>query len=161
VVNINSFSETAAITVPQNPMMIKATASGEIYFSTADLSWVNGEPSNLHLLNPEQKQVTQTFDVRVSGLSLSNDFLYAVDFSWTYYSDHISKINLQTKAVTDITSMYEDYFMVYSVSVNLLNNDVYLGNQGDNVVVFDKDNNYKFDLNTGIAVTSTVVPFIK
>jgi DNA-binding beta-propeller fold protein YncE len=161
VVNINSFSETSTITVPQNPLMIEATASGEIYFSTSDLSWFNGNPSNLHLLNPVSKQVTRTFDIRASRIAHSNDFLYVVDFDWNDYSDHISKINLQTKEVNDITSIYEDYAMVYSVSVNPLNNDIYLTNQGDDVVIFDKEYNQKLELKTGIAITSTVVPVIK
>jgi len=164
VVNINSFNEIETITVPQNPLMIEATASGEIYFSTSDLTWNGGNPSNLHLLNPVEKRVANTFNIRASRIALGKDFIYAVDFDWNEYSDHISKINLQTKAITDISSWVEDFsdmYTVYNVSVNPLNNDIYLTNQGQDCLVFDKDGTQKFALETGIAVTSTVVPVIK
>ncbi|MDR1582140.1 MAG: BACON domain-containing protein [Prevotellaceae bacterium] len=161
VVTLNPFNETDIITVPQNPIMIEATSSGEIYFTTADLSWAGGDPSNIHILDPEQKQVTSPFDVRASKIALAKDFIYAVDFDWGDFSDHINKINLQTKTVENISNIFEDYSMVYNVSINPLNGDIYLTNQGDNVVVFDKTGAEKFDLKTGIAITATVVPVIK
>ncbi|MDR3246487.1 MAG: hypothetical protein LBT50_08660 [Prevotellaceae bacterium] len=161
VVNINSFSEIETITVPQNPLKIEATASGEIYFSTSDATWYGGEQSNLYLLNPVEKRVTNTFDIRASRIAIGKDFIYAVDIDWSDYSDHIHRINLQTKEISDISSWFEDFAMVYSVSVNPLNNDVYLTNQGQDCVVFDKDGNQKLELKTGIAITSVVVPVIK
>jgi hypothetical protein len=158
VVSLSSFTETGTITVPSNPMSIKATASGEIYFTTA--GWSMASPSNLHLLNPEQKQVT-TLDVRASKLALTKDFIYAVDFFYGDYADHISKINLQTKEVTDVSDMFGDYYMVYDISVNPLNGDIYLTDQGQNVVVFDKDGNETLNLKTGVNITSKVVPVIR
>jgi hypothetical protein len=159
VVNLSSFSEET-ITVPQNPVDIEATPSGAIYFTTADVSWAGGGPSNLYILDPEQKKVSHTFDIRASKIALTNDFIYATDFSWTDYSDYISKINLQTKAVSDISNIYEK-MMVYSVSANPLTGDIYLGNQGDDVVAYDKDGKEKLSLKTGKACTLKVVPVIK
>jgi hypothetical protein len=163
VVNLASFTETETITVPPNPVAIKTAASGEIYFTTADLSWKGGSLSNLYILNPEQKQVAYTFDIRASKIALTEDFIYTVDsYSEDYldYTDYIHKINLQTKEVTDISDIYEDY-MVYNVSTNPLNGDIYIGNQGQNFVAFDKDGNEKFSLKTSVAITSTVVPIFK
>jgi hypothetical protein len=164
VVNLSSFTETETISVPQNPVMIEATATGDIYFTTSSLlgaGWVEVTPPNLHLLNPEQKQVTRTFDVRASKIALAKDFIYAIDFNWSDYSDQISKINLQTKAVTDITDIFEEYTMVYGISVNPLNDDIYLTNTGQDAVAFDKDGNEKFGVKTGLNYTMTVVPVIK
>jgi DNA-binding beta-propeller fold protein YncE len=161
VINLGSFTEMETITVPLNPTMIEATASGEIYFVTADATWMpGGNPSNLHLLNLERKQVTRTFDIRASKIALAEDFIYAVATNWTD-ADYISKINIQTKAVADISSIFEEYAMVYGVSANPLNGDVYLTNTGQDVYVFDKDGNEKFNFKTGIAMTATVVPLIK
>jgi hypothetical protein len=160
VVNLASFTETETIDVPQNPTMIEATTSGDIYFTTSDVSWAGGGPSNLHLLNPEKKKVEKTFDVRASKIALAKDVLYAVDFVWGDFSDHIHKINLQTKTAENISNIY-DNTTVYSVSVNPLNGDFYLGNQGQNIVAFDKDGKEKFDLKTKIAITATVVPIFK
>jgi hypothetical protein len=163
VVNLSSFTETEAISVPQNPVMIEATASGDIYFTTSSIwaGWVEETPPNLHLLNPVQKQVSHTFDVRASKIALAKDFIYAIDLDYGDYSDHISKINLQTKAVEDITDIFEEYIAVYGISVNPLNGDIYLTNQGQDAVVFDKDGNEKFGMKTGINYTMTVVPVIK
>jgi DNA-binding beta-propeller fold protein YncE len=141
--------------------MIEATASGEIYFVTADLTWnPGGNPSNLYLLNPERKQITRTFDVRASKIALAKDFIYVVATNW-YDMDYISKINLQTKTVADISDIYEEYAIVYGVTVNPLNGDIYLTNTGQDVVAFDKDGNEKFNFKTGIAMTAAVVPLIK
>jgi hypothetical protein len=163
VVNRASFTETKTITVPQNPVMIEATASGDIYFTTFAV-WENGIisiPSNLHILNPERERVTKTFDVRASKIALTKDFVYAIDFDWGTYVDNISRIDLQTQNVTDIVSIYEDYYMVYSVSVNPLNGDFYLGNQGANVVAYSKDNSEKFNFRTTVPYILTVVPILK
>jgi hypothetical protein len=159
VISLDSFTETDTITVPHNPTMIEATASGEIYFVTADATWMGGNPSNLHLLNPERKQVT-AFDVRASKIALAKDFVYAVATNW-FDTDYISKINLQTQAVEDIHNIFEEYAIVYGVSVNPLNGDIYLTNTGQDVVVFDKDGKKKLNLKTGIAMTATVVPLIR
>jgi hypothetical protein len=159
VISPDSFTETETITVPRNPTMIEATASGEIYLTTASI-W-GGAPSNLHLLDPERKQVTHTFDVRASRIALAKDFIYAVDFDYSDFSDHISKINLANQRKENISSIFEEYAMVYSISANPLNGDIYLTNYGDDVVAFDKNGHEKFHLNTGIPYTATVVPVIK
>jgi hypothetical protein len=121
-------------------------------------------PPSLHILDPVQKKVTKTFDIRASRIALAKDFIYAVDMEYgEYYEtiDHINKINLKTKAKENLSNIFEDYTMVYNVSVNPLNEDFYLTNQGQDAVAFDKDGNEKFSLKTGIPITSTVVPYIK
>jgi hypothetical protein len=161
VVNLESFSETETITVPQNPSMIAATAAGDIFFTTADASWSGGNPSNLHLLNPAQKQVSRTFNIRASNIAVSSEYVYAVDFDWNDYSEHIGRINLQTMAVENLNNIVDGHFMTYNVSVNPLNGDFYLGNQGDDFIGFDKEAKEIFRSKTGVAVTSKVVPLIK
>jgi hypothetical protein len=161
VVNIGSFTETGTITVPTNPTTIKTVPSGEVYFTTADASWSGGNPSNIHILDTEQKKVDHTFNIRASKFAFYKNFVYAVDFDWSAYSEHISKINTKTKEVEDLSSMVDDYFMVYSVSVNPLNGDIYLGNQGQDVAGFDKNGHEIFKKKTGLACTSIVVPVLK
>ncbi|MDR1593202.1 MAG: hypothetical protein LBS43_01800 [Prevotellaceae bacterium] len=161
VVDINSFEETESIDVPQNPMMIEATPSGEIYFTTAsvyDENWTVTAPTNLHVLDPEQKTVT-TLDIRASKIALAKDFIYVVDYD--YVLNYINKINLQTKAVENISDIVHEFFMVYGVSVNPLNGDFYLTNQGQDVVAFDTNVEEKFDLKTGVPFGAAVVPIIK
>jgi hypothetical protein len=159
VVNLASFTETETISVPQNPVAIKATTSGEIYFTTASV-W-GGASANLHILNPVQKQVTKTFGIMASKLTLTEDFIYTVDPDYFGEEERINKINLQTKEVSNLSNMVEEYFMVYSLSANPLNGDIYLGNQGQNVIAFSKEGNEKLSLKTGIGYTLSVVPIIK
>jgi hypothetical protein len=161
IVNIASFTETGTITVSANPTTIKTLASGEVYFTTATVWSGGGSPSNLYILNTEQKNVAHTFNIRASKLAFSNDFVYAIDFDYSDYSENISKINIQTKGVENLSSIVDDFFMVYSVSVNPLNGDIYLGGQGDDVAGFDKNGNKKFQFKTGIACAVAVVPVIK
>jgi hypothetical protein len=162
VVNISSFSETGTITVPQNPVAIEVAPSGDIYFTTStvyDANWVATAPTNLHILDPQRKEVSRTFDIRASKITLDKDFIYVIDYD--YVADHINKINLQNKTVENISNIYEDYTMVYSVSTNPLTEDIYLGNQGNDVVAFDKDGKEKFSFKTTIPYILKVVPLIK
>ncbi len=163
VVNIAQFEETKTITVPQNPTMIAATSTGDIYFTTADLSWVPSSraPSNLHLLDARTETVTRTFDCRASSLAIGDNYVYAVDFSWSTYDDYTSKINLKTHEVSNFTNALPDFFMVYSVGVNPVNGDVYITGQGDNAAILDTNGNLKLSLNTGTGYTKKVVPIFK
>jgi hypothetical protein len=161
VVNLNSFSEET-ITVPQNPIEIEITPSGVVYFATADASWAGGDPSNLYMLDLEQKQVSHAFNISASKIALAKDFIYATTITdWTNYTCSINKINLQTKTGEDISDIVHDYFGAYSVSVNPLNEDIYVGGAGQDAVVFDKDLSEKVSLKTGKAFTIKVVPIIK
>ncbi|MDR2425391.1 MAG: hypothetical protein LBD59_11840 [Prevotellaceae bacterium] len=157
VVDIASFSEERTLTVPQNPIAIAATSAGEIYFTTGDLSWNEGPASNLHILNATSGQVTKTFDVRASRIALNRDFVYAVDFDWGNYSDYICKINLKTQVVTDLADRIEDFTMIYNVSINPANNDVYITNTGQNVLVWNKNDEEQKRFETGVPSTSKVV----
>ncbi|MDR0559553.1 MAG: hypothetical protein LBG92_05245 [Prevotellaceae bacterium] len=163
VVDIASFQQTDSIIVPANPLMIYAVPSGELYFTTGDITWSNGPKSNLHALNPSTKQITKTFDVRASKIAVSRDYVYAVDFDWEDYSDHFSKINHTDKSVTDLSDKLEDELtMVYNVSVNPLNNDVYITNQGDKVVIMDKNDELKpTAFRVGVPYVSKVVSVFK
>ncbi|MDR1898162.1 MAG: hypothetical protein LBR10_15400 [Prevotellaceae bacterium] len=163
ITDVNNFTETETITVPKNPVSITATASGDIYFST-NVIWSDGTPSNLHLLNPETKQIARTFNCRASKIALSGDFLYAVDFDWNNYSDHVNKINLQTKAITNIDTGEDDFdsfYMVYNISANPLNGDIYLTDMGNRVLVLDKNDNPTFNFSVNAPYGSKVVPIIK
>jgi hypothetical protein len=161
VVNLKSFTETETITVPQNPSMIEATTSGEIYFTTADASWSGGGPSNLHILDPVQKQITHTFDIRASKIALAGDFIYSVDNDWATYESFIHRVNIQTRAKEDISDIVHDFYAAYSVAVNPLNGDFYVGGSGQDVAWFDKDANEVDDFKTGKAYVIKVVPVIR
>jgi hypothetical protein len=163
VVNISSFTETATISVPKNPVMIETASSGDIYFTTStvyDENWAVSASSNIHILDPVQKQVSHTFNFNALSIALTKDFIYTADYL-SAYEDQINKINLQTREVSNITDIYEDYMMAYSISANPLTGDIYLGNMGQDVVAFDKDGKEKFSFKTKIAYTLKVVPVIK
>jgi len=161
VIDVNTFKQTDTITVPANPLMIKATTSGDIYFSTADLSWSTGDPSNLYMLDVAQKKATTKFNCRASKIAVGKDYIYAVDYDWNNSESNISKIDRRTKAVANISSKFSNYGNIYGVSVNPLNDDVYLTSQDQDVLVLDKNDNYVLSFKTGANNPSVVVPVIK
>lgn len=162
VVDISSFKEIKTIDVPKNPMAIKASPTGELFFTTATLSWSTGEPSNLHILNAQTETVTKTFDIRASALDIDNNYIYTVDneTNWTTFEsiDYNYKINLKTHEVSTFTEELPNTFMVYNVSANKNNGDVYMTGQGQDVAIFDKDGKLKKKLKTGSPMGNRVVP---
>ncbi|MFV0346766.1 MAG: DUF5074 domain-containing protein [Bacteroidales bacterium] len=161
VVDIASFNEEKTITVPMNPVDIVATAKGDIYFTTATLYWSTGKLSNLHLLDAETEMLVKTFDIRASRLALGDDYLYTVEneTDWSTYEtvDYTYKVDLETKE-SSIFSKLKDYFMMYNVSVNPVNGDVYIGGQGQDVAILGQDGVLKTYLETGTGFTNTIVP---
>ena len=163
VVDIASFKETKAITVPQNPYGIQASFTGNIYFNTADLSWTPSEaPSNLHLLDARTETVTKTFNIETVDLAVNDDYVYSVynytDWSTFESTDYNYKINQSSNEVTEFTNKVPSYFMVYKVKVNPYNGDVYMGGSGNDVAVFGADGSLKVKIASGTGYTSTIVP---
>ncbi len=165
VVGTTSFKEEKTITVPMNPVAIVATRNGEIYFTTATLSWSTGEPANLHLLDAKTEKVIKTFDIRASRLALGEDYLYTVEneTDWTNYEsvDYSYKIDLKTKESSVFTTSLWEYFMAYNINVNPSNGDVYIGGQGQDVAILGKDGVLKKSLKVGTGFTNTIIPIFK
>ena len=162
VIDITSFKELKTITVPQNPVAIAATPTGDIYFTTATLYWSTGALSNLHLLNAHTETVTRTFDIRASRLAIGEDYVYTVDneTNWTTFesTDYNNKIDLKTNEVSEFTSQMPKTFMAYNINVSLANGDVYMLGQGQDVAIFGQDGTLKKKLKSGTGFGCTVVP---
>jgi len=167
VIDIASLKESKVITVAQNPYNIAASSTGEIYFNTADLSWLTtgGIPSNLYLLDAKTETVTKTFDVTTTALSVGNDYVYIVDnyTNWTTFEsiDYSFKIDRSSYQVSDFTSEIPSYFMAYKVNANPYNGDIYMGGQGQDVAIFGADGSLKTKLKTGTGFTNSIVPVYK
>lgn len=166
VVDIATFNkESKVITVPQNPVKIQATTTGDIYFTTSTLEWSTGAPSNLHVLNAKTGNVAKTFDIRASALAIGKDYVYAVDNNtdWTTYEtfDYNYKVDLKTYNASSFSNDIWDYFMVYNVDVNLYSGDVYILGQGQDVAIFGADGALKTKLKVGTGFGNKVVPVFK
>ncbi len=158
VIDIASFKEDKKITVPQNPYNIHATFDGDIYFNTATLYWVNGELSNLHLLDIKTEKVVKTYDSFAGKLAVANGYLYTADMDYKTYDSFSTKVNLETKEATTFTTNFSSYYMAYSTNANPYNGDVYIGGQGQDVRIYGSDGTLKTEMKTGTGFTSTVVP---
>jgi sugar lactone lactonase YvrE len=157
VVDIASFAETATITVPQNPNMIEATATGDIYFTTADYSWAGGAPSNLYKFNAANTQNIVSFDIRATRLAIGKEYVYTVETDWAGLGSIINRVNLAT-GVAETFDTEEDLPLGYSVSVNPTNGDIYFTNQmGQDVYAFNQDGKQVLSLKTGVHNGSSIV----
>lgn len=156
VVDMKSFKETSLIEIAQNPVNIIAAPNGKIYFQTA-LIFDKGISSNLYELDPKTNSVTHQFDVPAGKLTILNNKLYTGDFSWITSEDQVSIIDLQTKAVTDHKFNEDDIFMVYSFDSDAYTPRIFVGSQGDDVLIMDEAGRVEKKLNVEVPYINKVV----
>ncbi|MDR1865158.1 MAG: hypothetical protein LBR08_06255 [Bacteroidales bacterium] len=139
VVNIAQFRETSTITVPQNPLMIEAAETGDIYFTTADVTWAGGEASNLHRFHAAKPEEIVTFGFRASRIAVGKEYVYSVDTDWSNFSTVVKKVDTKTGAVSDFITddTGKDISSGYNVAVNPLTGEVYLTNMGEDIYMYD------------------------
>lgn len=157
VIDIASFKETKTITVPENPISIRATPTGELYFSTALVGTTI--PSNFHSLDLKSNKIT-TYNINASKVAIDKEYIYTIDYS-SMGDTYNSKINIETKEISNFTSEMPAYFMGYGVNTNPLDGNIYTLGFGQDVAIFDKDGKLLKKLKTGTGWGSTVVPVYK
>jgi len=152
VVNINSFTETDAITVAPNPANI-ITVGNELYF--------NAFNSKLYVLNPTTKTVTKTFDIDASSIVAGKEYVYASLFDWNTYEDSFHRVSIATKAVSEFASdAIDNYDIMLSsrLSINPLNGELFLTQQmGDWVTRLNANGETIEVIRTGVENGNTVV----
>ena len=158
VIDIASFKETNTITVPRNPVNIKASTTGEIYFSTDMLYDADPmESSRLHSINIKSGNITSYYN-NAGRLAIGNGYIYSIETDYTTYGSYAKKIKIGTETESDFTTGLSDYFMGYSVSVNPLDGNIYALGQGQDVAILDADGNLIKSLKVGTGFGNTVVP---
>ncbi|MDR2847954.1 MAG: hypothetical protein LBV39_02510 [Bacteroidales bacterium] len=157
VVDVATLTETAVITVPENPSMIEATSTGDIYFTTADNTWGGGNPSNLHKFNVSNTATITTLDIRATRLAIGKNYLYTVDTDWASMDAVVNRVNLKT-GVAAAFDVDEPFVLGYAVAVNPATGDVYFTDQiGDDVYVFGEDGTQKASYHTTVTNGSSIV----
>jgi hypothetical protein len=158
VIDIASFKETKAITVPRNPVNIRASNTGEIYFSTDMLYDADPmESSKLHSINVKSEKITSYYS-NAGRLAIGNGYIYSIETDYTTFGSYAKKLNLTAEGVSDFTTELPAYFMGYSVSVNPLDGNIYAMGQGQDVAILDADGNLIKHLKVGTGFGNTVVP---
>lgn len=160
VVDIASMKEIASIETPKNPVNIYTTDKGEVYFNTFML-FQPKTPSNLYQLDTKSNKIVHDFDCPAGKLAITPDYIYTGDFSWDTYEDTVVKINRKTKEVSPIEFAQSEMYMVYSFDTNPLDGSLYVGSQGDDVAIFDKDLNFVKKLKVKVPYINKVVPLFK
>lgn len=157
VVNIATLTETEVITVAENPSMIEATTTGDIYFTTADYSWGGGDPSNLHKFNVSNTANITSFDIRATRLAIGKNYVYTVDTDWSTFDAVVNRVNLKT-GVASAFDVDEPFVLGYAVAANPATGYVYFTDQmGDDVYVFDESGTLKESFNTTVENGSAIV----
>ena len=162
VVNISQFEETDEITVPYNPVNIVNAGNNELYINTASV-WSGpamGNLANVHILNTASKTVTKTFNIEIESIALGKNYVYCSATDWDTYGSVLKKISIANKTVSEFTTDPDDYMFGYKLSVNPLNDEVFLTQMmGDDVYRFKEDGTYIETLSTGQA-NGAIVAFI-
>ncbi|MDR3093413.1 MAG: YncE family protein [Bacteroidales bacterium] len=157
VVDVATFTETATITVPQNPSMIEATTAGDIYFTTADNTWGGGNPSNLHKFNASNPNNITTFDIRATRLATGKNYVYTVDTDWSTMDAVVNRVNLKT-GVASAFDVDSEFYLGYAVAADPATGYVYFTDQmGDGVYVFDESGKSKGAYHTTVPNGSSIV----
>ncbi|GHT78917.1 hypothetical protein FACS189464_3150 [Bacteroidia bacterium] len=157
VVDVATFSETTTITVPQNPSMIEATATGDIYFTTADYTWGGGNPSDLHKFNVANTADITTFDIRATRLAIGKNYIYTVDTDWSTMDAVVNRVNLTTGAASAF-DVDTPFVLGYAVAADPASGNVYFTDQmGDDVYVFDESGALKESFHTTVPNGSAIV----
>ncbi|MDR2038619.1 MAG: hypothetical protein LBQ60_11915 [Bacteroidales bacterium] len=160
VIDLSGFTETGTIKVPENPSMIEATPKGDIYFTTADYSWANGDVSKLHRFNVSDIENIKTFDIRASKLVIGQEYVYVVETDWTTYGTYFSKVNLKTDEVGDFISDGTSIMLGYNICMDPTNGDIYVSqSMGDWIYCYDSAGKKKIILKTKV-VNGSAIAFI-
>ncbi len=160
VVELASFAEKDKITVPYNPVSIVHAGNNELYFNTASVhnGPAKGAPSNLHVLNPQTKKVSHTFNMTADGFAIGKDYVYSVSLDWATYKETFKKIALKDKSVTDFMKSSISYMFPYKLFVDPLTNDVYATQMmGQDVYRFHEDGTLVETLKTKVQNGAAVV----
>lgn len=158
VVDVNTFQQERTITVPQNPVYIKAAPNGDLYLSTLEIyTGANKGPSGFHQIDPETYQVRTFEGARASRFGITEDYVYTGEFSYNTYADTANRIDRKTGAVTPI-DLAHPYFMIYSFDTNPVNGDIYIGGQGQDVIIMNKNGEKVKSLQVGVGFVIQFVP---
>lgn len=149
-----SFRTEAQITVPINPKLIAQAPNGTIYFnSLGNYSTIS---SGLYTLNGNTSTLVTS---QVSNFGMGNNELYTVDVNWTTYATTLQKVTYGGGA-TPFNVRQPSYMLGYSIAVNPFNDDVCVGQTGQNLYVYTAAGVGPQTIKTGTANPNTVV-FVK
>ncbi|MDR1525664.1 MAG: hypothetical protein LBS79_10510 [Tannerella sp.] len=160
IVDTETFTETATLTVPYNPVNIVNAGNSELYLNTASV-WTGpsaGNPANLHILNTASKQITHTFNLAVDAIAVGRDYIYGAACDYSDFSGTVKKISLANRSVSDFTTAENKLMFAYKLFVNDVTGEIFLTQQmGQGINRFKADGTYVETLQAGQQNGSAVV----
>lgn len=130
VIDLPTFTETAQITTPVNPVGLTVGGSN-LYLITSgeyDENWNLKVDAQLHRIDPSQKKIVYTFPgVAASEMAVLGDYLYTLHFSYETFTGSSHKINMGTNAVSDFLPVAPT-MSIYGINANPLTKELFVIN---------------------------------
>lgn len=161
VIDLQTFSEIKTIQVNTNPYGLQADKYGTLYVMSRG-NYID-IPASLQTVDTETDEVIEDLNLPVSNFAIWNDYIYmysydfATEQSWIKVMDIPSKTIIKENFISDNSNI----FTPYSITVNPINQDVYITDacgytvNGD-VYCFDKNGKKKFQIEVGMNPNSIV-----
>ncbi|WP_205860227.1 YncE family protein [Polaribacter sp. 20A6] len=160
VVDIVSFEETKRIEVEINLHRMQIDSEGDIYVSSRGDYYET--PSKLFVIDTEIDEVTESFDLAVSNMTIFDDimYIYSTEFSYVTGENTISYNRLDTKTETILTDSFisdEDKDLIkipYGITINPETKDILITDAKDYVTpgtlyCFSSEGAFKWSVETG------------
>ena len=160
VVDIASFEETKRIEVEINLHRMQIDSEGDIYVSSRGDYYET--PSKLFVIDTEIDEVTESFDLAVSNMTIFDDimYIYSTEFSYVTGENTISYNRLDTKTETILTDSFisdEDKDLIkipYGITINPETKDILITDAKDYVTpgtlyCFSSEGAFKWSVETG------------
>lgn len=161
VIDVDLFQVEKTITVPENPTYIKTADNGELYFSTLEIyTGANKGPSAFHKLDPVTYEVKTFAGAHASRFAITDRYIFTGDFSYTTYIDVANRIDRATGEVTPI-DLDHAFFMIYSFDANPATGEIYLGGQGDDVIILNEEGEKLKSFKVKVPFVSQFVPILE
>jgi len=160
VVDIASFEEIKRIEVDINLHRMQIDSEGDIYVSSRGDYYET--PSKLFVIDTAIDEVTETFDLAVSNMTIFDDimYIYSTEFSYLTGENTISYSRLDTKTETILTDSFiadEDKALIkipYGITINPETKDILITDAKDYVTpgtlyCFSSQGAFKWSVETG------------
>ncbi len=155
VIDLNSFSLVKTITTGINPYHVESYDNRHVY--VASRGNYNDVPYNLQKIDAQSDEIVKDYNMEVLMFTICDHYAYLYNYNFSTAESWIKVMDLNSDSIvkehfiTDGTTLTTPY----SISVNPLNQDVYITDAGNytvngDVYCFSKEGKKKFSFESGI-----------
>ncbi len=161
VIDLNSFTLLKTITTDENPCLVQGYNDRYVY--VASRGNYGDIPYNFQKIDAQTDEIILDYQIEVLGFTLYDHYayLYTYNYSTTEYWIKVLDLDSDTIINDNFISDGTTLSTPYSITVNPLNQDIYITDAGNftvngDVYCFSKEGKKKFSFETGLNPNSIV-----